>query len=65
MEVWRGGEYRNNVLLCATMQRETLAELNAKSGDATGKVGMWRKKGRLAVSKAQGMRLSQAYFRIP
>jgi hypothetical protein len=44
-----GGEYRNNVLLCAATAKGRLAVLILWRGGATEKVEIWRNKGRMAV----------------
>jgi hypothetical protein len=55
-----GGEYRNNILLCAVMAKGRLVELNALCGGAKGRVEIWRNKARKAVSREQGERLCAA-----
>jgi hypothetical protein len=57
-----GGEYRNNVLICAAGSRGRLVELDTTSGGAMVRVEIWRNKGRMAVSRAQVRRLSQAVY---
>jgi len=49
-------------LICAAGARGRLVELVGPSGGAMGRVEIWRNKGRMAVSRAQVTRLSQAVY---
>ena len=65
MEVWRGGEYRNNVLLFATMQNGSFGGIECEEWRCHRKGGNVEKERKTGSLQGTGNETKSGILRIP